>query len=65
MEKDEPLRRAVTKIPSARFGPALGPAALSGLAVETDDATGLATRVAALRVGPGLPPAELDFGAPQ
>ena len=53
MEKDEPLRRATTKIPSARFGPALGPAALSGLAVEIDDATGLARRVAPLRIGPG------------
>ena len=63
MDKDEPLRRAVTKIPSGRFGPALGPAAMSGLAVETDDTTGLAKRVAPLRVGPGLPPAEPDFGA--
>jgi metallophosphoesterase (TIGR00282 family) len=62
MEKDEPLRRATTKIPSARFGPSLGPAALSGLAVETDDATGRAKRVAPVRMGPGLPPAELDFG---
>jgi metallophosphoesterase (TIGR00282 family) len=62
MEKDEPLRRATTKIPSARFGPSLGPAALSGLAVETDDATGLARRVAAVRMGPGLPAAELREG---
>ena len=64
MEKDEPLRRATTKIPSARFGPATGPAALSGLAVDIDDATGLARRVAALRLGPGLPPAEPDFASP-
>jgi metallophosphoesterase (TIGR00282 family) len=63
MEKDEPLRRATTKIPSARFGPALGPAALSGLAVETDDRTGLARRVFPVRIGPGLSPAEPDFGA--
>ena len=63
MEKDEPLRRATTKIPSARFGPALGAAALSGLAVETDDATGLARRVFPLRLGSGLPPAEPDFDA--
>ena len=62
MEKDEPLRRATTKIPSARFGPALGPGTLSGLAVEIDDATGLARRVAPLRMGPGLAPAEPDFG---
>ena len=62
MEKDEPLRRSTTKIPSARFSPASGPAALSGLAVEIDDATGLARRVFPLRIGPGLEPAEPDFG---
>ncbi|SEP59955.1 hypothetical protein SAMN05216548_10153 [Faunimonas pinastri] len=61
MEKDEPLRRAMTKIPSSRFGPALGPATLSGLAVEINDATGLAKRVMPLRIGPGLSPAEPDF----
>ncbi|MDQ3558321.1 MAG: TIGR00282 family metallophosphoesterase [Pseudomonadota bacterium] len=63
MDKDEPLRRATTKIPSARFGPALGAATLSGLAVETDDATGRALRVAPVRIGPGLSPAEPDLGA--
>ena len=62
MEKDEPLRRATTKIPSARFGAANGEAAVSGLAVETDDATGLALSVAPVRIGPGLEPAEPDFG---
>jgi len=61
MEKDEPLRRATTKIPSARFGPATGAGAISCLAVETDDATGLARRAAAIRIGPGLEPAEPDF----
>ena len=45
-----------------RFGPAIGPAALSGLAVEIDDRTGLARRVLPLRIGPGLATAELDFG---
>jgi metallophosphoesterase (TIGR00282 family) len=58
MDKDEPLRRATTKIPSARFAPALGPAALSGLAVQISDATGLATRVAPVRIGTGLPETE-------
>lgn len=62
MEKDEPLRRSATKIPSGRLGPALGPATLSGLAVEIDDATGLARRVLPLRIGPILDPAEPDFG---
>jgi calcineurin-like phosphoesterase len=61
MDKEEPLRRAMTKINTARLGPALGPAALSGLAVEIDDATGLATKVAPLRLGPGLEPAEPAF----
>ncbi len=32
MEKDEPLRRSTTKIPSGRLEPALGPGTLSGLA---------------------------------
>ena len=62
MEKDEPLRRATTKIPSARFGAATGQGAISGLAVATDDASGLARRAAAVRIGPGIEPAEPDFG---
>jgi metallophosphoesterase (TIGR00282 family) len=62
MEKDEPLRRSTTKIAAGRLAPALGPGALSGLAVEIDDRTGLALAVAPLRLGPGLPPAEPDFG---
>ena len=42
MQKEEPLRRFTSGIPSGRFEPALGAATLSGVAVETDDATGLA-----------------------
>jgi calcineurin-like phosphoesterase len=61
MDKDEPLHRSTTKIASGRLEPAGGPAALSGLAVELDDATGLARRVAPLRIGPGLDPAEPDW----
>ena len=64
MEKDEPIRRATTKIPSGRFGPALGPGTLSGLAVEIDDGTGLARAAAPVRIGPGLSPAQPDFWAP-
>ena len=45
MNKDEPLNRFLRKIPGAKFEPATGPATLCGLAVETDDATGLAARV--------------------
>lgn len=51
MQKDEPLRRFTTGIPSGRFEPASGAATLSGVAVETDDATGLAVKVAPVRIG--------------
>ncbi|WP_436638943.1 TIGR00282 family metallophosphoesterase [Microbaculum sp. FT89] len=51
MDKEEPLRRFLTKIPSGRFEPALGDASLSGVLVETDDSTGLARRVAPVRLG--------------
>jgi metallophosphoesterase (TIGR00282 family) len=54
MVKDEPLGRFLRRIPSAKFEPAMGPATFCGLAIETDDATGLATRVAAVRLGPHL-----------
>ncbi len=56
MQKEEPLRRFTTGIPSGRFEPALGAATLSGVAVETDDATGLALRIAPVRVGGRLEP---------
>jgi metallophosphoesterase (TIGR00282 family) len=51
MQKEEPLQRFLTGIPSARFEPANGPATLSGVAVETDDSTGLAVRIAPVRLG--------------
>jgi metallophosphoesterase (TIGR00282 family) len=51
MNKQEPLHRFLRKIPSAKFEPALGPATLCGLAVETEERSGLATRVAAVRLG--------------
>lgn len=51
MDKEEPLRRFVRKIPAGRFEPAAGPATLCGLAVETDAKTGLATKVAPVRLG--------------
>jgi metallophosphoesterase (TIGR00282 family) len=54
MVKDEPLSRFMRRIPSTKFEAATGPATLCGLAVETDDATGLATRVAAVRLGARL-----------
>jgi len=61
MQKDEPLRRFLTGIPSGRFEPALGAATLSGVAVETDDATGLALKIAPVRIGGRLEPALPGF----
>jgi metallophosphoesterase (TIGR00282 family) len=61
MQKDEPMRRFTSGIPAARFEPALGPATLSGVAVETNDATGLAVKVAPVRVGGRLEPALPGF----
>ncbi|WP_068113829.1 TIGR00282 family metallophosphoesterase [Tropicimonas marinistellae] len=56
MEKTEPMRRFVTGMPKNRFSPALGEATISGLYVETDDATGAATRVEMVRQGGRLTP---------
>jgi metallophosphoesterase (TIGR00282 family) len=61
METDEPINRFLTKIPRSRFEPAMGPATVSGLAVEIDDQTGLAQRVKALRLGGVLEPSEPLF----
>jgi metallophosphoesterase (TIGR00282 family) len=61
MKKEEPLRRFTTGIPSARFEPAEGVATMSGIAVETDDATGLAIKVAPVRIGGRLEPAVPSF----
>ena len=57
MDKAEPMRRFVTGMAKGRFAPALGEATLSGLFVETDDATGRAVRVAPVRQGGRLAPA--------
>ena len=51
MNKDEPLNRFLRKIPGSKFEPANGPATLCALAVETDDASGLALKVGAVRLG--------------
>ena len=51
MNKDEPLNRFLRKIPGSKFEPANGPATLCALAVETDDASGLASKVGAVRLG--------------
>jgi hypothetical protein len=51
MGKDEPLNRFLRKLPGGKFEAAGGPATLCGLAVETDDASGLARKVAPVRLG--------------
>jgi hypothetical protein len=51
MSKEEPIGRFLRKIATSKFEAALGPATLCGLAVETDDATGLGLRVGAVRLG--------------
>lgn len=51
MDPDEPLRRFVTGMGKGRFSPAMDEATLSGVYVETDDATGTATRIAMIRQG--------------
>ena len=51
MQKEEPLRRFTTRMRSERFVPAIGEPTLSGVFVETDDATGLATRCEPVRIG--------------
>jgi 2',3'-cyclic-nucleotide 2'-phosphodiesterase len=61
MAKDEPMNRFLRKISGARFEPALGEATLCAVAVETDDATGLARRIATVRLGGRLEQARPAF----
>jgi len=61
MDKEEPLRRFTRKIPGGRFEPAEGKATLCGLAVEIDDTTGLALKVAPVRIGGRLSAALPEF----
>lgn len=61
MQRDEPLGRFLRGYSARRFEPAEGVATLSGVAVETDDKTGLAVRVAPVRIGPMLDRAVPDF----
>jgi 2',3'-cyclic-nucleotide 2'-phosphodiesterase len=51
MNKDEPLNRFLRKLPGPKFEAATGAATLCAIAVETDDASGLALRVGAVRLG--------------
>jgi len=61
MNKDEPLNRFLRKLPGGKFEAASGPATLCGLAVETDDATGLALKVGTVRLGGILEQAVPNF----
>jgi 2',3'-cyclic-nucleotide 2'-phosphodiesterase len=63
MNKDEPLNRFLRKIPGGKFEPAMGAATLCAIAVETDDKTGLATKVGAVRLGGALEEARPNFWA--
>ena len=58
MAKEEPITRFLRKLPVERMRPAEGEATLCGLAIEVDDATGLARAVAPLRLGGRLSQAE-------
>jgi metallophosphoesterase (TIGR00282 family) len=51
MKKEAPLERFLSKTARARLEPADGPATVAGLLVVSDDATGLATAVAPVRLG--------------
>jgi metallophosphoesterase (TIGR00282 family) len=61
MQKDEPLNRFLRKVPTTRFEPALGEATLCAVALETDDASGLARHIAAVRLGGQLEEARPAF----
>lgn len=61
MVADEPINRFLTRIPRERFEPAVGEATICGLAVDIDDATGLARHVGPLRLGGVLSQLEPQF----
>ena len=61
MDREEPVRRFLEKTPGSRLEAAGGEGTLSGIAVETDDRTGLAQRIAAVRIGPVLEEARPAF----
>ncbi len=64
MDKAEPLQRFLRKLPVERMRPADGEATVCGVAVETDDTTGLALKVAPIRIGGRLEQADLPFWQP-
>src|SRR5690606_1827807 len=60
MKKDIPIQRFTRKLPTERFKPAMGDGTLCGVFVETDDESGLAREVKAIRLGPRLENSTLD-----
>jgi len=60
MKKDVATQRFVRKMPGERLSPAEGEGTLCAVFVETDDATGLAKRIAPIRQGGRLAPATVD-----
>jgi metallophosphoesterase (TIGR00282 family) len=65
MDKEEPLQRFLTKVPNARFQPALGEATICGVGIEIDDQTGLARAIAPVRLGGRLSQTEPAFWLPE
>ena len=61
MDKEEPLNRFLTKVAKGRFEAASGEATLCGVAVRISDRTGLAEKVAPVRIGPRLAPSLPDW----
>ena len=58
MKKEEPMKRFTTGLGRSKLEPSSGTATLCGIFVETDAATGKASRVAPIRVGGTLSQAE-------
>ena len=61
MNREEPLHRFIHKMSTGRYSPAAGPGTLCGVVVETDDSTGLAKRMAPVRIGGVLEQTIPDF----
>ncbi len=59
----EPTRRLVEKTPGTRWESASGRGSVCGVLLETDAKTGLAKRLAPVRIGPYLAPTEPDWDA--
>ena len=57
MTKEAAAVRYWRKMPGERLTPAEGPTTVCGVFIETDDATGLARRIAPYRQGGRLAPA--------